>query len=172
MHAPIHTFASALRQAQDWITDVAVSNRTDDREFAYRLLRAWLHTVRDRIPVDSTAHMGAQLPSLLRGVLYEGWQPAAVPKRHGLASFVTQFATSARIDPLEVPAFAGATTTALRRRFSHGQLDHVFEVLPERIRSVLRGEYPLTFPIDEGDEDYFLDGNADRDAERPSSVEF
>ncbi|MEV0708253.1 DUF2267 domain-containing protein [Nocardia aurea] len=62
MHAPIHTFAPALRQAQDWITDIAVANSTGDRDFAYRLLRAWLHTVRDRIPVDSTAHLGAQLP--------------------------------------------------------------------------------------------------------------
>ncbi|MET7771668.1 DUF2267 domain-containing protein [Nocardia sp. NPDC005366] len=141
-------FAPALRRAHDWLSDIVVAVGTEDPAFAYRLVRAWLHTVRDHLPVVNSAHLSAQLPELFRGLFYEGWKPAGVPKPHDLDSFVAQFAATAEIDPAEVPALAGAVTTALAQLFSPGQLDHVFEVLPERINAVLRGEYPATFPIE------------------------
>ena len=45
---------------------------TDDRQDAYRAVRGVLHTLRDRLPVEESAQLAAQLPTLLRGVFYEG----------------------------------------------------------------------------------------------------
>ena len=36
--------------------------------YAYRVLRAVLHALRDRVTVDVAAKFAAQLPTLLRGV--------------------------------------------------------------------------------------------------------
>jgi uncharacterized protein (DUF2267 family) len=58
---------------------VAKEFDTDDREFAYGVLRAWLHTLRDRLTVEAAAHSAAQLPDLIRGVFYAGWDPAPSP---------------------------------------------------------------------------------------------
>ena len=39
----------AMQTAHTWVHDVAREFDTEDGEFAYRVLRAWLHTLRDRL---------------------------------------------------------------------------------------------------------------------------
>ncbi|MGF6885131.1 uncharacterized protein (DUF2267 family) [Nocardia sp. GAS34] len=133
-------FAPALHTAHQWLNTVAESIGTDDRRFAYRVLRAWLHAVRDRIGVIDSAHLAAQLPELLRGVYYENWVPAHVPAGHRTATFVAQFAHDADVGQDQVTALASAVTDALNTLCSPGQLDHVFTVLPVHLRDLLRGD--------------------------------
>jgi len=85
------------QKANAWIADVAWEFQTEDHEFAYRVTRAWLHLVRDRLPVIEVAHLGAQFPDLLRGVYYEGWSPSAVPVKYHRHEFVDRFAREAHI---------------------------------------------------------------------------
>ncbi|WP_433754549.1 DUF2267 domain-containing protein [Nocardia sp. CA-135398] len=134
--------APAVQTAHDWLRVVADNLDTDDPAFAYRALRAWLHTVRDRINVSSSAHLSAQLPEILRGAYYEGWVPGHVPVRHGIAEFTRQFAREAGIDEDEVGPIAGAVTAALEELFSPGQLNRIFAVLPMHLYGVLCGARP------------------------------
>ncbi|WP_067469210.1 DUF2267 domain-containing protein [Nocardia amamiensis] len=131
--------APAVHTAHEWLRAVADGLGTEDRPFAHRALRAWLHSVRDRIGVSAAAHLSAQLPELLRGIFYEGWVPAHVPVRHDVESFLSQFAAEAGVSRDEAVALAGAVTDSLSDLFSPGQLDHVFALLPENLRSILRG---------------------------------
>lgn len=132
-------FAPAVHTAHEWLRSIADDLGTDDRMFTHRAVRAWLHTVRDRIGVTATAHLGAQLPEILRGILYEGWMPGHVPVPHDVRSFVTQFARAAGVSPDEAASLAGAVTDALVRLFSPGQIDHILAVLPVHLRDVLLG---------------------------------
>jgi uncharacterized protein (DUF2267 family) len=132
-------FASAVHTAHEWLNTIAARIGTEDRGFAHRVVRAWLHSVRDRIGVIASAHLSAQLPELLRGVYYEGWVPSHVPVGHRLAAFVTQFAHEAGVARDEVPGLAGAVTDAFTGLCSPGQLDHVFAVLPVTLRELLLG---------------------------------
>ena len=62
--------------AHAWVNEVAKEFDTDDREFAYGVLRAWLHTLRDRLTVEAAAHFSAQLPDLIGGLLCRLGTPA------------------------------------------------------------------------------------------------
>jgi uncharacterized protein (DUF2267 family) len=50
-----------------------------DRRVAWHVLGAVLRTLRDRLPIGLAAHLGAQLPLLVRGACYDRWQPRAKP---------------------------------------------------------------------------------------------
>ncbi|MGV9611700.1 DUF2267 domain-containing protein [Nocardia xishanensis] len=130
-------FAATVHTAHEWLRAVAAGLDTDDLAFAYRALRAWMHVVRDRIGMANSAHLTAQLPELLRGVYYEGWVPSHVPVHHGHAEFIEQFARAAGIGRHEVPQVAGAITAVLSDRFSPGQLNRVFAVLPAHLYDIL-----------------------------------
>jgi uncharacterized protein (DUF2267 family) len=51
------------------------------RNQSYSALRAVLHALRDRLTVAETAHLSAQLPMLIRGIYFKGWDPTKVPVR-------------------------------------------------------------------------------------------
>lgn len=132
-------FAHALNTANEWLAVVADRLRTDDRRYAHRVFRAWLHTVRDRLGVSAAAHFAAQLPELWRGSFYEGWIPSHVPVSHDVASFVAQFAREAGVSQEAAIPLAGTVTDALVELFSPGQLDHVLAQVPIRLRQILLG---------------------------------
>src|SRR5512139_4189486 len=102
MTAQPDPFAHAEHTANHWLDTVARQLGTDNRHYAHRVLRAWLHVVRDRLSVDSAAHLGAQLPEVLRGVFYDGWSPSRVPVRYDRAEFIQRFASAAGISPDDV----------------------------------------------------------------------
>jgi uncharacterized protein (DUF2267 family) len=96
--------------------------------------RAWLHALRDRLPVPIAAHFAAQLPELLRGVFYEGWNPSKVPVKYGREEYVTRFARESGIREPDVPRVASFVTRVMRRHVSGGVLDEALDVLPAQIR--------------------------------------
>ena len=71
----------AVREANEWLNDLMEELRTDDRRRAWAALRGVLHALRDRIGAHSAAHLGDQLPLLIRGLFYEAWHIAAEPAR-------------------------------------------------------------------------------------------
>ncbi|MFD2421209.1 DUF2267 domain-containing protein [Amycolatopsis pigmentata] len=135
--------AHAQHTAHEWLGVVAARLGTEDRDYAYRTLRAWLHLVRDRLTVDSAVHLAAQLPEYFRGVFYDGWVPSRVPVRYDAAEFTGLFAREAGISAADVPGASGAISTALSELFSPGQLDHVFALMPAGLRGELGGEAPV-----------------------------
>jgi uncharacterized protein (DUF2267 family) len=62
----------------------------DRRMQSYTALRAVLHALRDRLPVQQSANVAAQLPMLVRGLYYEGWNPSQVPQRMDKDQFLNR----------------------------------------------------------------------------------
>lgn len=120
-----------------WINELNDRLAWNDKSRSYRLLKAVLHAVRDRLSVDDSAHLAAQLPTLLRGVFYEQWRPAAVPnKRRALNEFIEDVGASFKVDRPE--NLHGAVMEALKviaHKVTAGEIAKVRHAMPEEIRN-------------------------------------
>lgn len=72
----IRALANAVPDTEDWIADFRQRLGWHDEHRVYLALIAALHALRDALPRDEAIHLGAYLPSLLRGLYYEGWHPS------------------------------------------------------------------------------------------------
>ena len=127
----------SIDKANAWLADIDAGFGTSDRHLAYRVLRAWLHNLRDRISVEVAAHFAAQLPELLRGVFFDGWNPSRVPEKYSRGEYVVRFAREARVRDSDVVKAAGIVTTVARRHMSAGVVAQALAVLPADLRELL-----------------------------------
>jgi len=132
----LDVFESTLHKTHAWLKDLMHEMGWEDRYKAYIAMRVTLHALRDRLTVEEVAQLGAQLPMLIRGFYYEGWDPTGKPvrERHAeqfLAHIARQFAGDASVEPAQV---ARGFFAVLGRRVSEGEIEDVRQVLPAEIR--------------------------------------
>jgi uncharacterized protein (DUF2267 family) len=136
-------------KANAWLADIDAGFGTGDRQLAYRVLRAWLHCLRDRLTVEVAAHFAAQLPELLRGVFFDRWKPSRVPQKYDRAEYIARFARDARVRDSDVVKAARIVTAVARRHMSAGLLAQAFGLLPAELRELL--EPPVAGPAAGGE---------------------
>jgi uncharacterized protein (DUF2267 family) len=131
----------SVEKAHIWINELADELGSDDPRYAYRVLRAFLHALRDHLSVDECAQLSAQLPTLIRGIYYEGWIPSRTPERtRDLDSFLEHIAQEAVLaGETEASFAASAAATVLRNRVSPDESASVFRLLPAPLRELLDG---------------------------------
>jgi uncharacterized protein (DUF2267 family) len=129
----------SAEQAHIWLRELATELGAEDHRAAYRALRAVLHTTRDRLTVEESAQLAAQLPTMVRGIYYEGWKPSRVPARyHDVDSFLASVRDEGMLaGETEASVAVGAVAQLLRRHVSEGEIDDVLAVLPESLRPLL-----------------------------------
>jgi uncharacterized protein (DUF2267 family) len=127
----------SIDKANAWLADVDDGFGTRECRLAYRVLRAWLHCLRDRLTVEVAAHFAAQLPELLRGVFFDGWNPSRVPQKYDRAEYVRRFAREARVHDSDVAKSVRIVTVVARRHMSAGVVAQAFGLLPAELRELL-----------------------------------
>jgi uncharacterized protein (DUF2267 family) len=122
-----------------WLKELMAELGLEDREEAWRLLRAYLQLLRERLTVDEAAQLAAQLPLVLRGAFYEGFDPSRQPIRlRDRNEFLARMIEHAQpIDPTTAERAVQAATTVLRRHVSEGEVEQALSQLPNELREVL-----------------------------------
>src|SRR5918996_1737110 len=134
----LEVFDTTLQKTHIWLNDLTDELHWDDRFRGYKALRAGLHALRDRLTVEEAAHLGAQLPMLIRGLYYEGWTPAGKPgqerhKEEFLAPIRGHFQNDRNVDPDHV---VRAVFRVLAKRVTEGEIDDVKSILPQDIANL------------------------------------
>jgi len=128
----------SVEKAHIWLKELAVE-LGDDRQYAYRALRAVLHALRDRLPVDTAAKLAAQLPTLIRGIYYEDWDPSRTPLPiHDVDAFLERIVKEGHMaGETEASLAVHAVAQVLRRHVTAGEIDEVLAVLPDALRGLI-----------------------------------
>ena len=131
----LDVFDKTLQTTNTWLKEI-MQTVGPDRRRAYRVLRAVLHAVRDRLSVDEVAHLGAQMPLLVRGLYYDQWHPAGKPVRtRYLEEFLAQVAAELDdIGPIDAEDAARAVFAVLEDHFAPGEIEDVRGMLPAQLR--------------------------------------
>ena len=128
---------TSLQRTHEWLHEIGRELGFDNERAAYAALRATLHAIRDRLPTELVAHLGAELPMLVRGIYYDGWHPSAAKLK---AAHAEDFCESMRQelhghDELQhVETVARTVLGIIGERLEPGQVDHVLAALPEPVR--------------------------------------
>ncbi len=137
----VSTIDRTVQVTSEWLRDLSEKlGVPGDGERAYRVLRAYLHTLRDRLNLGEATDLAAQLPLLLRGVYYEGFNPSQTPRKLDRDEFLVQVAEDAVIDdndPFDAQEAVRAASSMLRARITEGQMQDVFSQLPGGLRELL-----------------------------------
>jgi uncharacterized protein (DUF2267 family) len=134
----LDTFDTTVQKSNVWLKELMEEEgwQWQDRHRAYLSLRAVLHTLRDRLSVNEAAHLGAQLPMLIRGLYYEGWDPSNVPAQYrSRDEFLSSIRQSfQRVDEnVDCEQILRSVLTTLARRVSEGEIQDIKSTLPKDI---------------------------------------
>jgi uncharacterized protein (DUF2267 family) len=132
----VRTFDQSLETTRQWLLEVQEQMGLDDEQRAFRIMRAVLQTLRDRLTVEEAVQFAAQLPMLLQGVYYHGWTPAGKPvKIRSRAEFLEKVAEGLlrQHDPEEA---CRVVFRVLEQRMPGGEIEDVKRILPAPIRDL------------------------------------
>ncbi|WP_212524613.1 DUF2267 domain-containing protein [Actibacterium sp. MT2.3-13A] len=128
----------AVQAANEWVNAVNDGTGWENKQRAYRLLRAVLHAIRDHLNVDEAAQLAAQLPVLIRGIYFEGWNPSKTPVRmRTRAAFIDAVQRDFEPDPMgDAPEAIAAVMAVLRAHVSEGEMEDVETAFTDDIREL------------------------------------
>ena len=155
----LEVFDRTLETTHIWLNEIC-RDLGPDKQVAWKVLSTVLHKLRDRLTLNLAAHLGAQLPLLVRGVYYDQFEPGKMPSEHrnrdDFVAEVAEWLSDTRpVDPEEA---IRSVFRVLSRHISEGQINKVRDALPKGLRHMwesaedptIRAEEPLILsPADE-----------------------
>jgi uncharacterized protein (DUF2267 family) len=133
-------FQNASETGASWVTEMADELDVRDEAEALAALRAGLQALRDRLPLEEVAQLSAQLPLLIRGLLFENWDPSGKPLRlrhraDFLALVREKYEPRWQLAPDRIVA---ALFRLLEAHVSQGEITHIMMALPRDIGALAR----------------------------------
>lgn len=133
----LEAFDSTIHKTNAWLNDLMARLGSHDRHEAYHALRTVLHVLRDRLTVEEAVQFGAQLPMLIRGFYYEGWNPAGKPNKLNKQEFLTAVRDNLRpTQPPDPEEVTRAVLAVLVHHVSPGEVGNIKNILPKALRDL------------------------------------
>ena len=134
----LSTFDETVQLSNIWLNELMRAVKWDDKSRAYRLLRATLHALRDRLMAHEAVQFGAQLPMLIRGLYYDGWHMRdTAPSERTKSEFLAHIEAAFKQDPnANTEQLVREVFKLLAHKISVGEIDDVEHMLPSEVRAL------------------------------------
>lgn len=131
-----HIWDKAQYKSNVWLSELGDELGWANAPLTLLALRAVLHTLRDRLPPDEAVELSAQMPLIIKGVYFDGWDPSATPvkartKEEFLALVRTRLQRAAR--DIDAERITRAVFKLIAERVSEGELRDICATLPLEI---------------------------------------
>lgn len=138
-------FEEWVHKGHDFLHDIMKEIGVEDESKAYRITKAVLHALRDRLDPREGKDFVAQLPMVFKAVWCEGWDPTRGPDKS--IKKKEEFLQRVMNDPGLIPnvdikdmdeaeAFTKGVFRAIKRHVTWGEVEDVIRQLPEEIREL------------------------------------
>lgn len=134
----VDTIDRTVAKTNEWLGRLEKIGAVPDKSRAYLVLRAVLQALRDRLGPETAAHVSAQLPLLVRGVFYEGWDPTHSPMKLTREQFLERVQREAFLaDAAQAEEVTKAVFALLWDELGDGTMSKVMAVLPRDYGTLL-----------------------------------
>lgn len=130
---------STVQKTHEWLRDIKEGLALDNDRAAYAALRATLHGLRDLLTTDQVALFGAQLPMLVRGIYYEGWNPASAltgERQRRVFLEAVRHELREHLELCDAERVARVVFDVVTRHVSPGEIEKIAHSLPRDVRAL------------------------------------
>ncbi|PYE88225.1 DUF2267 domain-containing protein [Phyllobacterium leguminum] len=133
----LNVFDKTVQTTNIWLNEI-MADLGPDRQLAWHVLGVVLRALRDKLPAELAANLGAELPLLVRGAYYDQYQPSREPNSdRSVDAFLDSIAEELKFGrPVNTAGAAKAVLRALVHHIDLGQSAKVREALPKEIRAL------------------------------------
>ena len=134
----IKAIQKTLQTSSRYIKLMMDSNEFKDPNDAFVMLRASLKALRDRVEPGEAVHLGGQLPALLRGFYFEGWDFTGKQKK---SRNVTEFLKEVKSylnghDDLDINKTVPVAMKVILEMNDQGEAVQILHNIPKEIREL------------------------------------
>ncbi len=144
MSTNISSLDRAIQNAVLWLKDAQNELMWDDKEKAYRATKAVLQAMRDRLPIEEIAHLMANLPMVMKGMMMDGYDYQQKPVRmrtiEDFYSCIQDYYDSQRRDEINAEDATHAVITMLKKRIGEGEMHKVAANMPLELKPLFQIE--------------------------------
>ena len=127
-------FDRSLQKTNIWLNEISDAMEDERREMAYHALRGVLFALRDRLPPFEVFNLSAQVPLIVRGILFEGYRPNDKPKKYDRDEFLERVRAELQTMGGANPERATrAVFKVLERNLDPGEVEDIRRVLPKHL---------------------------------------
>jgi len=136
MTSTAHVWDKTLSKGNEWLTKLGYELACQNAHVTLFALRSVLHALRDRLPPDEAVDLAAQMPLIIKGLYFDGWDPSATPvkarTKEEFLALVTKRLQRGVLDA-DPERVTRAVFKLIAERVSAGEVRDVRDILPAAI---------------------------------------
>ncbi len=143
MSTNILSLDRAVQNTILWLNEIQTQLQWEDRDTVYKATKAVLQTIRDLLPYEELFHFSANLPMVMKGMMFDGFNPIKDKKEKVKTEveFYNQVQTyydSQRRDLISGKEATMGVVNMLIDRVGEGEMKKVADNMPLKLKPLFR----------------------------------
>jgi uncharacterized protein (DUF2267 family) len=146
MTTGIRSLDSSLQTTMEWLSEIQEELEWPDKEKVYKATKAVLQAIRDRSPFEETLHFTAELPLVMKGMMFDGYSLSGKPvKIRNIAEFfdyVQERYGSGQGNVINADEACRGVINVIADKVGEGEMKKLVANMPEDIRPLFQYRTP------------------------------